>query len=105
MTESRLSLSDRAICAALSACAAAASVGVLALLLLVRAEAWSTYFWSRVLPLMGAAVCLASVAGFMLGPDRTATLFGLAWGTQKWNAAQAAVVLVLVLLACFWLAT
>lgn len=82
---------------------ASITVAVLAVLLFAHVETWTTYFWSRVLPLLGVAVCFAAVTGFALGPDRTASLFAIAWGTEQPNAWQAAVALCLVLAACSWL--
>ena len=99
-----LSIPERLVCALVSAALALVSSSVFSLVLLLRAEAWSTYFWSRAFPLAVILVSAAAVAGFSLGPDRMANVFGIAWGTNEPSTWQIFIVVVIVLAACLWLA-
>jgi hypothetical protein len=99
----KLSATDRLACALVSAVLALVTASILSLVLLLRAEAWATYFWSHAFPLVVILVCAAAIAGFSLGPERMANVFGIVWGTGEANAWQTFIVVAIVLAACFWL--
>ena len=99
-----LAIADRLVCALISAALALVTSGVLSLVLLLRAETWSTYFWSRAFPLAVILICAAATVGFSLGAERMANVFGLVWGTSEASPWHMLIVVVIVLAACFWLA-
>jgi hypothetical protein len=89
---------DRLATAFVSCIAAVATFALFALLAILRGPIDELEFWKHFVVVSAVMAALAAVVGFVVGSERMAHYFGIAWGTEEPNVQQA-VVLVLVILA------
>jgi hypothetical protein len=95
-----VTLPDRLATAFVSCIAAAGTFAVFAIFAVLRGPIDELEFWNHFVFVSAVMAALAAVVGFVVGSERMAHYFGIAWGTEEPNVRQAFVLMLVILAIC-----